>query len=126
MKKLKKVSGCTTFLGHNIVDMYRAKCDGRCPRNRRTTEQGTDNEQHHAPSIFARRFDLKRENKRVWLKGVLVEQNGKVRVVGVRKKIGRNVRDMVTGFLEDDCMEFTTGSGDNIGRISARRALIPL
>ena len=26
---------------------------------------------------------------------------------------------MVTGFLEDNCMEFTTGSRDNIGRISA-------
>ena len=76
--------------------------------------------------MFTRREDLKRGNKRVWLKGVFVEQNGKVRVVSVRKKIGRNVRNMVTGFLEDNCMEFTTGSGDNIGRISARRAWIPL
>ena len=57
---------------------------------------------------------------------VSVEQNGKVRVVSVRKKIGRHVRNMVTGFLEDNCMKFTTGSGDNIGRISARRAWIPL
>ena len=76
--------------------------------------------------FFARRVDLKRGNKRVWLKSVLVEQNGKIRVVSVRKKIGRYVRNMVTGFLKDNCMEFTTGSRDNIGRISARRAWIPL
>ena len=59
-------------------------------------------------------------------KGVLVEQNGKVRVVSVRKEIIRDVRDMVAGFLENNCMEFATGSRDNIGRISARRAWIPL
>ena len=53
--------------------------------------------------------DPEREG-RAWLKGVLVEQNGKVRVVSVRKEIGRYVRDMVTGFLEDNCMEFTTAA----------------
>ena len=55
-----------------------------------------------------------------------VEENGKVRVVSVRKEIIGDVRDMVAGFLEDNCMKFTTGSGHNIGRISARRAWIPL
>ena len=44
MKKLNKVSGCIAFLGHNIVDMYRAKCDCRCARKRRTTQQGANNE----------------------------------------------------------------------------------
>ena len=77
-------------------------------------------------SIFARRFNLKRDNKRVWFKGVLVEQNGEIRVVSVRKEIIRDVRDMVAGLLEDNCMEFTTGRRDNIGRISARRGWIPL
>ena len=33
---------------------------------------------------------------------------------------------MVAGFLENDCMEPTAGSRDNIGTISARRAWIPL
>ena len=75
-------------------------------------EAGTDNEQHHAPSIFARRFNLKRDNKRVWFKSALVEGKGKIRVVSVRKEIIRDVRDMVAGFLEDNCMEFTTGSGE--------------
>ena len=96
------------------------------PERERTTKQGTDNEQHRAPSIFARRLNLKRDNKRVWFKGVLVEEDGKIRVVSVRKEIIRDVRDMVAGFQEDNCMEFATGSGDNIGRISARRAWIPL
>ena len=69
---------------------------------------------------------LNERTERVWLKGVLVEQNGKVRVVGVCSEVIRDVRDMVAGFLENDCMEPTAGSRDNIRRISARRARIPL
>ena len=126
VKELEKLSGSITFLGHNTVDMCRAKCDGRRSRKGRTTKQGTDNEQHHAPSIFARRFHLKRDDKRVWLKGVLVEQNGKVRVVSVRKEIIRDVRDMVAGFLENNCMEFAKRSRDNISRMFTRQAWIPL
>ena len=38
----------------------------------------------------------------------------------------RDVRDMVAGFLKDNCMEPTTGGRDDVGRISARRAWIPL
>ena len=33
---------------------------------------------------------------------------------------------MITGFLKNNRMELSTGSGYNIGRISARRAWIPL
>ena len=33
---------------------------------------------------------------------------------------------MITGFLKNNRMKITTGSGDNVGRISARRAWIPL
>ena len=126
VKELEKLSGCVTFLGHNIVDMYRAKCDCRCAKKRRAAQQASNDEQDHAPRIFARRVGLERENKRVWLTGVLVEQDGKVRVVGVCSEVIRDVRDMVAGFLKDDCMEPTAGSRDNIGRISARRAWIPL
>ena len=33
---------------------------------------------------------------------------------------------MITGFLKTNRMELSTGSGDNVGRISARQAWIPL
>ena len=33
---------------------------------------------------------------------------------------------MTTGFLKNNRMELSTGSGDNVGKISARRAWIPL
>ena len=33
---------------------------------------------------------------------------------------------MIAGFIKNNRMELTTGSGDNVGRISARRAWIPL
>ena len=33
---------------------------------------------------------------------------------------------MITGFLKNNRVKLTTGSGDNVGRISARRAWIPL
>ena len=33
---------------------------------------------------------------------------------------------MVAGFLKDNCMEPTTGGRDDVGRISARQAWIPL
>ena len=33
---------------------------------------------------------------------------------------------MITGFLKNNRMKLTTGSGDNVGRISARQAWIPL
>ena len=33
---------------------------------------------------------------------------------------------MITGFLKNNRMKLSTGSGDNVGRISARLAWIPL
>ena len=36
------------------------------------------------------------------------------------------VGNMITGFLKKNCMILTTSSGDNVGRISARPAWIPL
>ena len=65
-------------------------------------------------------------NNRVRLKGVLVEQDGKVHVVSVCSEVIRDVRDMVAGFLKNNRMKLPTGSRDNIGRISTRRAWIPL
>ena len=62
----------------------------------------------------------------IWLKGVLVEQDSKVHVVGVCSEVIRYVRDMVAGFLKDNCMKPTTGGRDDVRRISARRAWIPL
>ena len=65
-------------------------------------------------------------NERVRLKGVLVEQDSEVHVVSVHSELIRDVRDMVAGFLKDNCMKPTTGGRDDVGRISARRAWIPL
>ena len=126
MKELKKLSRCITFLSHNVVDVYRAKCDCRCARKRRAAQQGSNDEQCHAPRTFARGVGLECENCRVWLKGVLVEQDSEVHVVSVHPELIGDVRDMVTGFLKDNCMKLTTGSRGDVGGISARRAWIPL
>ena len=53
-----------------------------------------------APRIFARRVGLEREDCGVRLKGVLVEQDSKVHVVGVRSEVIRDVWYMVAGFLK--------------------------
>ena len=66
------------------------------------------------------------EHHRVRLKGVPVEQDSKVRVASAHKELIRDVRDMVAGFLKDNCMKPTTGGRDDVGRISARRAWILL
>ena len=76
--------------------------------------------------FFARRVGLERKDCGVRLKGVLVEQDSKVHVVGVSSEVIRDVRDMVAGFLKDNNMESTTGGRDDVGRISASRAWIPL
>ena len=89
-------------------------------------QEASNNEQNHTPSTFAGRVNLECENSRVRLKGVLVEQDSEVRVVGVRSEVVRDVWDMVAGFLKDNCMESTTGGRDNVGKISARLAWVPL
>ena len=91
-----------------------------------TSQEASNNEQDHTPSTFARRVGLECENYRVRLKGVLVEQDSEVRVASVRHELIRDVRNMIAGFLKNNRMKLTTGSGDNVGRISARRAWIPL
>ena len=47
-------------------------------------------------------------------------------VLRVHKELLRDVRNVITGSLKNNCMKLTTGSGDNVSRISARRAWIPL
>ena len=95
-------------------------------RERGTSQEASNNEQDHTPSTFARGVGLECENYRVRLKGVLVEQDSEVHVVGVRHELIGDVRNMITGFLKNDRMKLSTGRRDNVGRISARRAWIPL
>ena len=47
-------------------------------------------------------------------------------VLPVYQELIGDVRNMITGFLENNRMELSTGSGNNVGRISARRTWIPL
>ena len=47
-------------------------------------------------------------------------------VTSMRNELIGDVRNMITGFLQNNRMKLPTGSGDNVGRISARRAWIPL
>ena len=56
----------------------------------------------------------------------LLSKIGKVRVAGPHKELLRDVRDVITGFLKNNCMVLTTGTGDNVSRISERQAWIPL
>ena len=85
MKPLKKISGCITFLGHDIVDVYRAKCDRRCSRKRRAAQQSSNGEWCYAPRTIACVF-FGGENHEVRLEGVLVEQD-EVRVGNVRNEL---------------------------------------
>ena len=48
---------------------------------------------------------LEGENHRVGLEGVLVEQDGEVRVASVRNELIGDVRDMITGFSKNNRME---------------------
>ena len=66
------------------------------------------------------------ENHRVAFEGVLVEQDGEVRVASVHPELIGDVRNMITGFLKNNRMEVSTGSGDNVGGVPAGRAWIPL
>ena len=84
----------------------------------------SNNEQDHTPSAFARRVGLECENYIVKLKSVLVEQDSEVRVVSEGQKLIGSVRNMITGFLQNNRIELPKGCGDNVGRISARQ--IPL
>ena len=66
------------------------------------------------------------KDRRVRLKGVLVQQDGKVRVTSVRNKLTGDVLDMITGFLKNNRMEPSTCRRNYIGEVLARRAWVPL
>ena len=93
---------------------------------RETSQEASNDEQDHTPSTLARGVGLKCENYRVKLKGMLVEQDSEVRVVSVHPELIEDVRNMSTGFLKNNRMKLPAGCGNNVGRISARRAWIPL
>ena len=67
------------------------------------------------------------DDRRVRLDGVLVEQDGgEVRVASVRNELVGDVRQVVTGFLQDDCVESSASGGNDLCGIPARRSWIPL
>ena len=57
---------------------------------------------------------------------MIVEQDSEVRVASVRHELIGDVRNMITGFLLNNRIELSTGSRDDVGRISSRWAWIPL
>ena len=62
-------------------------------------------------TFHATRAFVRCENYRVRLKGVFIEKDSKVRIAGAHKELLRDVRDVITGFLKNNCMILTTGSG---------------
>ena len=83
------------------------------------SQETSNDEPNHTPSTFACGVDLECENYRVRLKGVLVEQDSEVRVASVRNELIGDVWNMITGFLKNNRMELSTGSENNVSRISA-------
>ena len=69
----------------------------------------------HTPRTFACGVFLEGENHRVGLEGVLVEQDGEVRVASVCNELIGDVRDVVNGFFKNNRMEPSTGRPGNIG-----------
>ena len=55
---------------------------------------------NHAPCIFACVDFLEGVSRRIWLKGILVEQDGEVRVACVCNELIGDVRNVITGFLK--------------------------
>ena len=72
---------------------------------------------------FACGVFLEGEDLRVGLEGVLVEQDGEVRVASVRNELTGNVGDVFTGFLKNNRMKPST---DRRNGVPARRPWIPL
>ena len=66
--------------------------------------------------------------KTPWLgsKVFFVQQDGEVRVAGVRNELVGAVRNMVTGFLQDDCMKSSASGGYDLCGIPVRLSWIPL
>ena len=84
---------------------------------RGTSQQASNNEQDHTQVPLLVELAL---NVRT------IGSDSEVRVASVRHELIGDVRNMINGFLKNNRMELSTGSGDNVGRISARQAWIPL
>ena len=93
------MSGSVTFLGHDIVDVYRAKRDCGSAWERRSVMETSDDEHHHAPRFLAGRGLMKSEDRRVRLEGVFGEQDGEVRVASIPNELVGDVRNVIIGFL---------------------------
>ena len=62
----------------------------------------------------------------VRLEGVLVEQDGEVRVASVRNELVGDVRNVITGFLQNDCVESSARGCNDLCGIPVRWSWIPL
>ena len=62
----------------------------------------------HVPLLCG--VNLVCEDYKVRLKGVFIEQDSKVRVASAHTELFRDVRNVITGFLKNNCMKLTTGS----------------
>ena len=60
------------------------------------------------------------------LEGVLVEQDGDVRVANVRNELIGDVRDVITGLLKNNRMKPSASRCNDIGGVPARWAWVPL
>ena len=60
------------------------------------------------------------------LEGVLVEQDGEVRVASVRNELIGDLVDLITGILKNNRMKLSTSRRDDVGGVPARRTWIPL
>ena len=85
-----------------------------------------NDEYHHAPRLFAGQGFIRGEDRRVGPEGVFVEQDGEVRVAGVRNGLVCDVRNVVTGFLKDDCMKSSAFGSYDLCGIPGRWSWIPL
>ena len=77
------------------------------------------------PRTFACGVFVEGENHRVGLEGVLVEQDGEVRVASVRNKLIGDVADVITGFLKTNRMKPPASRCDFFGGYPARWARVP-
>ena len=89
-------------------------------------QQCSNDEENHAPSTFTCGALPEDKHHRVRLKGVLVEQDGEVRVASARNELIGDVGDMTAGFLKNNRMEPSTSRRDDIGGVHAGRVWIPL
>ena len=93
-----------------IVEVLEREGRGRSPRTSITVT-------HVSLLVEA---SMKSEDRKVGLEGVLVEQDGEVRVASVRNELVSGVRNVVTGFLQDDCMKSSESGGCDLCGIPAR------